>query len=113
MEIKSESNMRAAYFKFNLLSRETFEGFTNGESCDGWVCPFFTYEEGRRILKIYNEPFVMIGQYNLAFYDLVTDAFVIPGDYENEPEIYRAITEDGQKYYPIGAGSWRWEEVYR
>ena len=53
----------------------------------------------------------MFGQYNLAFYDLTSDAFVLPDDYENEPKIYRAIIEGGQKYYQIGAFCWMWKKV--
>lgn len=111
MKIKSKSVMRAAYFKIPALSHETFEGFTKDERWDGWSCPYFNYEQARKLLKIYNEPLIIIAPYNMGFYDFTTDAFVFPVDCENEPEIYRAVIEDGQKYYQIGARSWMWKEV--
>ena len=103
-------NMRRAKFKIELLGYESFEGFTKDEKWNGWNCPYFTFEPAQKILRTYNTLHSIIGQKNLAYYDAAADAFVFPSNDEEEPEIFAAITENGQKYYPVGAFCWIWEE---
>ena len=101
--------MRLTNFKIESLGYETFEGFTKGEEWNGWDCPYFTFEQAQKVLKTYNELCRIIGQTNVASYDLSADAFVFPSD-DGEKEIFSSVAEDGQKYYPIGAFCWIWEE---
>ncbi len=106
----SQIIMRPAKFKLESLGYVTFDGFTKNENWNGWACPYFTFEQAQKVLKIYNQLRQIIGQKDLAFYDPAADAFVFPADDEDEPEIFAAITENGQKYYPVGAFMWIWEE---
>ncbi len=52
----------------------------------------------------------VIGQKDLAYYDSAMDAFVFPSNDGDKPDIFAAIIENGQKYYPVGAFCWIWEE---
>lgn len=103
--------MRLTNFKIESLGYETFEGFTKNEDWNGWDCPYFTFEQAQMILKTYNTLRSIIGEKELAFYDSTADIFVFPSKGEDEPEIFRAIIENGHKYYLLGTFSWIWEEV--
>jgi len=103
--------MRPIKFKLESLGCETFDGFTRDEDWNGWDCPYFTFEQAQKVLKNYNELRQIIGQNNLAQYDLATDAFIFPAGDEDETEVFAAINENGQKYYPVGAFCWIWEEI--
>ncbi len=68
-------------------------------------------EQAEKILQNSNELKRIIRQTDLAFYDCAADAFIFPSNVEDETEIFTAIVENGQKYYPIGTFSWIWEET--
>ena len=101
--------MRPTFFKNDSLGFDSFEGFTKGETWNGWDCPYFSFEQANKILKTFNDLRSIIGQSDLAYYDSGADSFVFPIN-DEDPEIYYADIEDGIKYYPIGAFSWIWEE---
>ncbi len=102
--------MQEAVFKIESLGYETFARFTKDEKWNGWDCPYFTFEQSEKILRTCNTLRSIIGQKNLAYYDAAADAFVFSSNDEDEPEILAAIIENGQKYHPVGAFCWIWEE---
>lgn len=102
--------MRPTKFKIESLGYETFDGFTKGEDWNGWDCPYFKFDQAQRVLKQHNQLREIIGLTDFAFYDEVADSFVFPTG-EDEPEVFPAIYENGQRYYPIGAFSWIWEKL--
>lgn len=84
----------------------TFEAFSNGKLWNGWEMPCFTLEEGKKLYEVFDGP----------FYSSEIDAFILPPqDVGEEPTLTYAgtITVNGEllKVYPIGAGSWCWEEA--
>jgi hypothetical protein len=101
--------MRRAKFKIESLGYVSFEGFTKDEEWNGWTCPYFTFEQGQKVLKSYNELRRIIGQKNVAYYDQGLDSFIFPS-FEDESETFAGFAENNQKYYPIGAFCWIWEE---
>lgn len=103
--------MRLTNFKIESLGYETFEGFTKDEDWNGWDCPYFTFEQAQKVLKTYNTLRSVIGQKGLAYYDSAADGFIFPTNDEDEPEIFAATVENGEKYYPVGAFCWIWEEA--
>lgn len=103
--------MRPVKFTLESLGCENFEGFTKDETWNGWACPYFTFEQARKVLKNYNQLRQITGQNDFAQYDLAVDAFVFPADDEEETETFDAVTANGQKYYPVGAYCWIWEEL--
>lgn len=98
--------MQITQFRNDVLGFDSFEGYTKGESWNGWDCPYFTFEQSQKVLQSYNQLRSILGEIQ-AYYDVGTDAFIFPA--EDEPEIYKAITEEGEKYYPIGGFVWIWE----
>jgi hypothetical protein len=102
--------MRSTKFKIESLGCETFDGFTQDEDWNGWDCPYFTYDQAQKVVKQYNQLREIIGKKDFAFYDEVTDAFIFPVD-EDKTETFAAINDDEQKYYPVGAFGWIWEET--
>ncbi len=102
--------MRKTKFKIESLGYETFEGFTKDEDWNGWDCPYFTFDQAQKVLKQFNLFREITRQKGFAFYDETADAFVFPLNDEDESEVYAAIDEEGQKYYPVGASCWIWEE---
>ena len=102
--------MRPTQFKIESLGCEIFDGFTKGENWNGWNCPYFTFEQAQKVLQIYNELGQIVGQKNPAYYDELINAFVFPSNDKDEPEMFEAVTENNQKFYPVGAFSWIWEE---
>lgn len=101
--------MRETKFKLESLGYEIFDGFTKDEDWNGWACPYFTLDQAQKVLKQYNLFREIIGQKHFAFFDSESDAFIFPSS-EDETEMFSAISENGQKYYPVGAFCWIWEE---
>ena len=103
--------MRLTNFKIESLGYEIFEGFTKDEDWNGWACPYFTFEQAQKVLKTYNMLRSVIGQKDSAYYDSAADVFIFPTSEDEESETFAAIIENGQKYYPVGAFCWIWEET--
>ena len=102
--------MRSTQFKLESLGCETFDGFTKGETRNGWNCPYFIFEQAEKVLKNFNELRQIIGQKSIAFYESSADAFVFPFA-DGESESFSSVVEDGQNYYPIGTFCWIWEKI--
>lgn len=102
--------MRPAKFKIESLGYEIFDGFTKGEDWNGWACPYFTFDQAQKVLRQFNRLREITWSKDLAFYDSGSDSFIFPVDYENEPELFEAIVENGQKFYPLGTFCWIWED---
>jgi hypothetical protein len=88
-------------------SNEAFEGWTNGELWNGWEKPRFEKAEADRLLQWLQD--------SSAKYDPARDAYITVSQ-DGEDEVWAAESipiSDGSslRVYPIGAGSWIWEEV--
>ncbi|MDQ3257151.1 MAG: hypothetical protein M3R15_25215 [Acidobacteriota bacterium] len=42
--------MKSAFFSLEAIEGR-FEGYTQGESWNGWACPYFDSEQAKRIVK--------------------------------------------------------------
>lgn len=90
-----------------------YEGYTDGDTWNGWACPYFEYSEAERVLKA--------SQVNgfLWSYDKSEDRFTVWNRAEypakDAPEVFRAAEIDAGgrsiRAYPVGAYTWIWEEV--
>ena len=93
--------------RFTLADTEAaFDGWSNGEVWNGWAMPRFGFAVCREILKSFAD--------EQARFDEKGDAFVTVSDGEEESWPGEQITiSDGSriKVYPLGAGSWIWEEA--
>lgn len=98
--------------KFDLDGPAVFEGYTNGDSWNGWECPAFTFEVASQIIQQQQV------DDNTAFYDERLDSFIVIFQLtDDEPivEVYKgALTEvDGEEVmlYAIGSYGWCWNAV--
>jgi len=87
--------------------KETFDGWTDGRCWNGWGMPRFEKNEAERLVRALKD--------ERARYDAGRDAFVTLAQ-DGEEEIWageQIIISDGSamKVYPVGAGSWIWDEV--
>lgn len=122
-----EMPYRAARFVLDGIGVEPehqYQGYTNGETWNGWECPFFTREEAERLATYFRT------RWGCDFaYDAARDAYVYKPcnhktpqgeDCEGQPWeeeiVYRTImltiTPNGQEmpFYGIGAWEWTWDE---
>lgn len=95
--------MKEAHFVIDTYPTEVFNGYTNDEDWNGWACPYFEFEIGQKIVAAHTS------QGQKAWFDEGNDSFVF--EIQDEKEIYPAVKENGKKIYPIGNGSWIWEEI--
>lgn len=88
-----------------------FDGFADGRKRNEWACPFFTFEQAKILLSAWRKVEIMADADDISSYNKKEDAFhfFIDGD----EDIFTSIERDGQKLYPIGAGSWAWVETVR
>jgi hypothetical protein len=88
-------------------SEEVFDGWTDGRCWNGWEMPRFEKAEAERLTK-------WIGD-KRARYDAERDAFVTlsrDGEEENWAGEHIVVSDGSAiKVYPVGAGSWIWDEV--
>ncbi len=106
-------NLHKATFSIDSIPDTTFDGYTNGDTWNGWACPYFEKSEAERVLQASE------ANHYIWSYDSNQDAFIVrsnddPEDYE--PEIFEAVrrhVEGGGEVivYGIGAYSWIWEVV--
>lgn len=89
--------MRQAQLQMDIMGDQTFAGYTQCEDWNGWARPYFTFEVAQNIVE-------SLRIYQTAHYDTESDELVFEDD--GEEERFGAIEVEGQKLYPIGAGSW-------
>jgi hypothetical protein len=96
--------MRSAKFTIDTFADGVFDGFTSGETWNGWARPYFTFQQAQSILEAHQ------AQGKKASYDEAGDFFSFEFS-EDEIDTFSAEMIEGQKLYPIGAGCWIWEEI--
>lgn len=95
-----------------------YDGFTRGETWNGWAVPYFEKEVALQIAEDYNRVSKDLGGNvagAFAQYDEEEDAFLFY-DSVNEGEVYYSaciIFLRGREVttYPIGTREWTWEEA--
>lgn len=43
--------MRKAFFYLDCIEGRRFEGYTLGQTWNGWACPYFTEKVGKEIIE--------------------------------------------------------------
>ena len=81
---------------------ENLEGFSYGNTWNGWACPYFTKENGLLIAEL-------MPNFGMT-YDEENDRFVAESDDYDRDE-WESVIIDGAKYYPIGNCSWCWYDM--
>lgn len=97
-------------FSNEMLGDIPFEGFTDGETWNGWACPYFTYDIAEGILKASES-----NGYRWNF-DTKADAFFvrhIEDSEDSSPDQFKGIqvvaADQAVVLYAVGAYSWSWE----
>jgi hypothetical protein len=95
---------------FYIDDSKIYEGYTAGNTWNGWACPYFTKEVALNILKAMADA-GDIAEYS---YDEVTDE--IKYTFANEePESERGVMirygKDSLKAYGLGSFAWVWCDV--
>jgi hypothetical protein len=88
-------------------SKEYFDGWTDGRCWNGWEMPRFEKKEAERLIRGLGD--------RRARFDATRDAFLTISQ-DGEEEIWageQIAISDGSavRVYPVGAGSWIWDEV--
>lgn len=108
--------LRPGRFFLDCLIEEPVEGFTTEENWNGWACPYFTKEQGEKIMAEFNKHPDYSGEPAPfpAHYDEKRDAFITYSGYAEDPEeVWKGEAFDqldGATLYPIGSGCWTWME---
>jgi hypothetical protein len=97
--------MKPTLLCLETLGDKIFPGFTSGDGWNGWACPYFSFEVALQIVGAFQ------AQGAVARYDEAHDVFVFESDVPGESEEFGLFEVKGRKLYPLGAGSWIWEEV--
>lgn len=99
-----------AEFSIDALENAKFEGFTDGDSWNGWACPYFTRETAEAVLKA-SEKNGFTWQYDNESRSFLVQHSNDPQDYEPERFSAMSILVNGAEHvvYAIGAYSWVWE----
>ena len=101
---------RTPIFRHARFSREGIEdslpGWTDGEIWNGWAKPRFEFAEAQSLIAALGK--------DIGRYDVNTDAFITAMENSDEEtwaaEIIHLPDGGTVKVYPIGSGSWIWEE---
>jgi len=92
--------------KFRIDDGDIIEGWTRGERWNGWAMPCFSDEQLPALLKSFNVEGVMTLKQSEC-YNYVVTIF-------HDSDITEVIEYDSSsciRLWPIGAGSWCWDEV--
>lgn len=98
--------MKQTYFVIDAFENDIFEGFTDDRKWNGWACPYFTFEQAKKVVEVHKRAT------SNAWYDEKSDTFNFQMDKEDKDDIesYEPIKMEGQKFYPVGNSQWVWEE---
>jgi len=94
--------MRKASFYLDCLPNDIWHGFTEGDTWNGFDCPYFTEAEGLRL----NAALVALATAE-GHIDDDDDTFDIRWSFSD----WRKGVHKGQPVYGIGAYCWTWSEI--
>lgn len=104
-ELEKTPVFHRAVFEMDA-TKEKFEGWSDGRLWNGWAKPKFEFAEAMKIVATSKAR----GRYDAATDDFTT--VISNGEEEVWPAEMISLPDGGTvKVYPIGAGSWIWEEV--
>jgi hypothetical protein len=101
---------------FTLDGEKSFVGFSNGETWNGFSCPYSELEECTKIMEAFNKDNEDLEVSVKLVYDEEEDCFIEQDENYDEEEyvVYEAmfINVDGanKKVYALGSDEWTWVE---
>ncbi len=104
---KNERPVQKKYFHIDDI-HFAFEGFTHGDTWNGWRTPMFTKDIAEKVLE------KVISEDEKVFYDSNKDTFIVIYDEESHDTWKGSTIEfEGEQYtvYDIGAFCWTWDTL--
>lgn len=111
-EVKAPSpgELRPGRFRIDGLDG-IYDGFSRGETWNGFAVPYFPLAEARRIASDFAaQPPSLDGQ-ALGEYDADRDLVRLRDPSSDDWDETPCIEVDGRSLYPVGAHLWTWEEA--
>ena len=102
------AELRPARFSIDSLGPEdapsVYDGFTVGETWNGWATPYFTLDVAKRVAADY-------AAQGDAYLAEVGETVRLYEPDNGEWDEYGPVEVEGQLLYPVGSYYWTWEEV--
>lgn len=110
VSLPAPARLRPGRFEIEGLDGQ-YDGFSRGESWNGFAVPYFSFHEACRIARDYAaQPAGIDGQPESH----VDEGRAVIRLFEpscGEWDEYEAVDVGGQSLYPIGTNVWTWSEV--
>ena len=91
-----------------------FEGWTDGQQCNGWECPYFEFDTAIRMVDAWSNNVAFGEEVYRARYDEERDEFCFCSSGLEDWDCFGAQTIEIEgktiKVYSIGAFSWIWSD---
>lgn len=102
-------DLKEAVFCFDGHTDTTFPGYTNGDTWNGWACPYFERDIAEQVAEYWME--IHEDNPDEGFeseYDPRRDAFLFHEPVHDEPLIFESTEVEGKRLYAVGAYHWTW-----
>jgi hypothetical protein len=102
----SPAEARLAKFKIEGLEDVQLEGYTFGNTWNGWACPYFTYAQAQEVVRVFNEQHCCE-----CSYESTSNTFLFKNDNDDTfGSVTIELVGTATEVYPIGNGCWVWSE---
>ena len=103
-------NLRKSKFYLDAEPDVIHEGYTTGDTWNGFACPYFETDVAKDVAEQYIRIHEEDGSGRTAEYDPEREVFRFYEPVYDEWDEVEPVEVDGLKLYPIGAYSWSWHE---
>lgn len=116
MVTRNNKVIKLSHSVFSINGEERFVGYTTGAHWNGWACPMFEFDEGKRLMEYVNKCSSDLTEYNMR-YDAINRAFVYHDFNCDEDEVFKLeayedkVTGEILELYAIGSYSWIWDDM--
>jgi hypothetical protein len=108
-----KKKLKESVFYLDIMEKKKYNGYTTGETWNGWACPYFKFEEAEKIAEdqdLLNQISSGDARHEAKYVE-DEDQFSFYEPYNDEWYDFKAVEINGEKLYPIGTRYWTWSEV--
>lgn len=110
-----KAEMKKTWFTIDGLEDNSYQGYTDGQTWNGWQCPLFELNVALKLADDLNQVNTVNGQlFSKIVFDEKSQQFVNE-DYDcpkEEWETFAATEHDGKKLFALGSYAWCWELAF-